>query len=245
MNPAHPAGGDRAGAARHSVGKAAARPFAGKPAARHSVGKPAARPYAGKPIDVRRAEQRERILLAARDVFASRGYGSAGVEEIVARARVSRTTFYVFFENKEQCLLAVFELGLQEVGREVLEAVSDSAGLDPAERVRAELRAVAGALAADPAMARVLLIEMVGATPAAEQARVRARHAAASIIEHQLEQYDYWRQRTRRERQLASLATMAAIGEAISDLIATDQIERWPELVDPVSEFVARGLAAR
>jgi AcrR family transcriptional regulator len=203
-----------------------------------------ARPYAGKPLDVRRAEQRERILLAARDVFAARGYAGAGIEEIVALARVSRTTFYVFFQNKEQCLLAVFQVGLERVGGQVLEEVARSAALDPAQRVRAELRAVAGALAGDPAMARVLLIEMVGATPAAEDVRVQARHAAAGIIEHQLEQYHYWRQRSRRERQLASLAAMAAIGEAISDLIATEQLDRWAELVDPVSEFVARGLAA-
>ncbi|MGH9919102.1 MAG: TetR/AcrR family transcriptional regulator, partial [Nitrososphaerales archaeon] len=68
-----------------------------------------ARPYAGKTLDARRAEQRERVLLAARDTFASRGFAGAGIEEIVARGRVSRTTFYAFFENKEACLLALFE----------------------------------------------------------------------------------------------------------------------------------------
>jgi AcrR family transcriptional regulator len=204
------------------------------------------RPYAGKPLDVRRAEQRQRILLAARDVFASRGYAGAGIEEIVARARVSRTTFYAFFENKEECLLAVFGLGLERIGREVVRVVVETGALElePADRVRAEVRAVSSALAADPAMARVLLIEVVGATPAAEAARTRVRHAAAEIIERQLERYEAWHERSGHERRTASLAAMAAIGEAISDLVATGELDRWEELVDPVSEFVARGLGA-
>ncbi|HTX32703.1 MAG TPA: helix-turn-helix domain-containing protein [Solirubrobacteraceae bacterium] len=205
-----------------------------------------ARAYAGKTLDARRAEQRERILFAARDVFAAQGYAGAGIEEIVARARVSRTTFYVFFANKEECLLGVFEFGLARIGAAVIDAVAETAlrTLPPADRVREEVRSVAAALAADPAMARILLIEIVGATPQLERARARARHAAARIIEHQLEQYDYWRGRSPGQRRVASLAAMAAIGEPISDLVATDQIDRWEEIVEPVSEFVARGLLA-
>lgn len=202
------------------------------------------RPYAGKTLADRRAEQRERILLAARDVFAARGYAEAGIEEIVARARVSRTTFYALFENKEECLLAVFELGVQRFGAAVLSAVSETAadGLSPMERVRAEVRAVGSAAAADPALARIVLIEIVGATPAAEQARAEARHAAAKVIEDQLEQYPHWSKRTAHQRRVASLAAMAAIGEPISDLVAAGRIEQWESLVDPVSEFVGRAL---
>jgi AcrR family transcriptional regulator len=205
-----------------------------------------ARPYAGKTLDARRAEQRERLLDAARDVFAERGYAEAAIEEIVSRARVSRTTFYVFFANKEECLLAAFELGLERIGAAVVSAVAETAGqsIPPAARVRAEVRAVASALAADPAMARIVLIEIVGATPACERARARARHAAAKIIELQLEQYEHWRKRSPLERRIASLAAMAAIGEPISELVATGSVGEWEELVDPISEFVGRGLLA-
>ena len=202
------------------------------------------RAYAGKTLDARRAEQRERILLAARDVFAERGYAGAGIEEIVSRARASRTTFYVFFENKEECLLALFDFGLERLAHAVMKTVSDTASqrIEPAERIRAEVRAVAAALAADPAMARIVLIEMVGATPAAEHARARARNAAAKIIEAQLEQYPHWSERSPLHRHIASLAAMAAIGEPISDLVAAGRIDEWQELIDPVSEFVAQGL---
>jgi AcrR family transcriptional regulator len=197
-------------------------------------------------VTERRAEQRDRLLRAACDVFAERGYAGAGIEEIVARARASRSTFYVFFANKEECLLAVFASGLERVAAEVTATVLATASepMDPTERVRHEVRATARALAADPAMARVLLIEIVGATPAAETARTEARNGAASIIEHQLELYPHWRRRTAHQRRVASLAAMAAIGEPISELVATGRIHDWEHYVDPISEFVARGLTA-
>jgi AcrR family transcriptional regulator len=204
----------------------------------------AGRQYAGKSLADRRSEQRERILLAARDVFATRGYAGAAVDEIVARARVSRTTFYGFFENKEECLLAVFRLGLERIGAAVAQAAARSAeqGLTPVALIRAEVSATLAAFAADPAMARIVLIEIVGATPAAERVRARARTVAASIIQRRLEEYRYWRERSEQHRRVASLAAMAAIGEPISDLVASGKIRDWEALVEPISEFIGRAL---
>ncbi|TMK97550.1 MAG: TetR/AcrR family transcriptional regulator [Actinobacteria bacterium] len=204
----------------------------------------AGRPYAGKSLADRRSEQLERILLAARDVFAMRGYAGAGVDEIVARARVSRTTFYAFYENKEECLLAVFRLGLERIGAVVAQAAALTAeqGLAPPALIRAEVRATLAAFAADPSMARIVLIEIVGATPAAERMRARARNVAATIIQRRLEEYAYWRKRPEQHRRVASLAAMAAIGEPISDLVATGRIDEWEALVEPVSEFIGRAL---
>src|SRR5437763_7045127 len=207
-------------------------------------GAAAGRRYAGKSLADRRSEQRERILLAARDVFAARGYGGAALDEIVARARVSRTTFYVFFESKEECLLAVARLGRERIAAAVLEAAARTAEqrLTPPELVRAEVRATLAAYAADPAMARIVLIEIVGATPAAVRAHARARSAAARIIQRRMEQYPYWRARPEQHRRAASLAAMAAIGEPISDLVAAGRLDEWATLVDPISEFIGRAL---
>jgi AcrR family transcriptional regulator len=201
------------------------------------------RPYAGKSLRVRRGDQRERILLAARDVFATSGYAAAGIDEIVARARVSRTTFYEFFENKEKCLLAVFQLGVERVASALFGAVADAGELQPIERIRAEVRALAEACAADPAMARIILIEIVGATPACERARVYARDQAARVIQAQLEEYEYWLSRSPLQRRVASVAAMAAIGEPITELLSENRLEdQWETLVEPITEFVGRGL---
>jgi AcrR family transcriptional regulator len=204
----------------------------------------AGRQYAGKSLADRRSEQHERVLLAARDVFAMRGYAGTSVDGIVARARVSRTTFYAFFENKEECLLAVYRFGLERIGACVAEAAARSVAesLAPTELIRAEVRATLAAYAADPAMARIVLIGVAGATPAAELAHARARDVAAQIIQQRLEQYAYWRERSAQQRRVASLATMAAIGEPISDLVASGRLAEWESLVGPISEFIGRAL---
>jgi len=76
-----------------------------------------------------------------------------------------------------------------------------------------------------------VLIEIVGATPGAERLHSRARNTAAKIIQLRLEQYEYWRQRPQWHRRVASLAAMAAIGESLSDLVATGE-RRMETLVD-------------
>ena len=65
--------------------------------------------YGGEPLHARRRDQQQRLLVAAREVFAKRGFASASIDDIVSRARVSRTTFYRFFAGKEECMLAVFD----------------------------------------------------------------------------------------------------------------------------------------
>lgn len=50
-----------------------------------------------------------RLLEAAREVFADRGYAAARVEDIVAVAGVSHGTFYTYFSNKADALDALID----------------------------------------------------------------------------------------------------------------------------------------
>ncbi|MGA5546185.1 TetR/AcrR family transcriptional regulator [Mycobacterium sp. NPDC051198] len=60
-----------------------------------------------------RAEQkrltRERLVGAARTVFASKGYGAASIGDITAAGEVHRATFYIHFPDKAECFLAVLD----------------------------------------------------------------------------------------------------------------------------------------
>jgi AcrR family transcriptional regulator len=63
-------------------------------------------------------------------VFAKRGYAAASIEEIVARARVSRSTFYAFFATKEDRLLAVFWKGSERLLAALREVAASELALD-------------------------------------------------------------------------------------------------------------------
>ena len=56
--------------------------------------------------------QRERILSAAANVVGERGYSRSTVSEVIARARVSRKTFYDIFTSWEDCFVCAFDAAL-------------------------------------------------------------------------------------------------------------------------------------
>jgi AcrR family transcriptional regulator len=54
-----------------------------------------------------RALRRTRLLQAMMELVAHKGYAQTTVPEVVAAARVSRNAFYEFFDDKEDCFLAL------------------------------------------------------------------------------------------------------------------------------------------
>src|SRR5881227_1664541 len=93
------------------------------------------------PLEVRLSVQRRRLYEAAANVFARVGYADASAEAISREAGMSKATFYEHFANKEECLLALFDLARQVVG----EAMADAASRAPIGNARERMRAATGA----------------------------------------------------------------------------------------------------
>lgn len=62
-----------------------------------------------------KAERRKRILEAATRLFQSSGYDAARIEDIADIAGISAGTFYNYFENKGDILLATVAMEVEEV----------------------------------------------------------------------------------------------------------------------------------
>jgi AcrR family transcriptional regulator len=90
----------------------------------------------GRIAGVTAAETRERLLLAAADVFARRGYDGTRVADIAAAAEVSPGALYAHFGSKAELLVAA----LRKHGRRLL---ADLLAADP-ERPVSELLLLAG-----------------------------------------------------------------------------------------------------
>jgi len=60
-------------------------------------------------------EKRERILKAAVKVFAKNGFYATRVSEIAKAAGVADGTIYLYFENKDDVLITIFEEGIQQL----------------------------------------------------------------------------------------------------------------------------------
>lgn len=113
--------------------------------------------------------RREAIVEATIRVAGSKGYLAASVADVLAEAGVSRTTFYKHFSDKQDCFLAAYDLA---IGR-VLDAAETACegGRAWRDRARDGLAAVVELLAAEPALARMAIVEI-----SAAGAEARRRH---------------------------------------------------------------------
>src|ERR1700739_1186795 len=71
-----------------------------------------------------KAKTRQRLLVAARTVFARRGYHGASVEEIAAAAGFSTGALYSNFDGKEDLFLALMEREIDHHARAIASAVA-------------------------------------------------------------------------------------------------------------------------
>jgi AcrR family transcriptional regulator len=115
--------------------------------------------------------QRARMLSSAVAVVSEYGYGKMSVARVTGRARVSRRTFYDFFEDREDCFLTVFDDAVARVSGLVVGAYEGERG-GWSERVRAALLALLVFLDGEPEVGSLLVVDALRAGP-----RVLARRA--------------------------------------------------------------------
>jgi len=110
--------------------------------------------------------QRERIFGATVATVAEHGYEATRVADILALAGVSRGAFYHYFDNKPVCFLAT----LDELAARAREQVLDSYRAETRswdKRLQAVFEAIVAMVVAQPAAARVWLVEVYSAGPEA------------------------------------------------------------------------------
>ena len=115
--------------------------------------------------------QRQRLLNGVVDAVVEHGYNATTIAQLIEAAAVSRRTFYEHFADKEECFLAAYEMVVAHVRDSLREAGDLPAWPD---RVRAELATLLRIFAADPTIARFLLLESLAAG-----GEVAARHRAS------------------------------------------------------------------
>jgi AcrR family transcriptional regulator len=126
------------------------------------------------------ASQRTRLLEAVGRAVAEKGYARATIDDIVRGAGVSKKTFYDHFSDKLDCFLAAYESASDELITRLREAQASPEGW--LERTRAGIVAYLRWLAAEPALARVFLIEVAAAGPVAAERRERIRDRYADLL---------------------------------------------------------------
>ena len=121
----------------------------------------------------RQGSTRERLLEAAIEMFAERGYAATGVDALCRRAGVAKTGLYWEFQNKVGLLNAVIDQVVTEWVDDIRDA-SRGAGT-PRERLDIALGAMRKRVQERPELFRVLLVVLAERTQIDGEAREALR----------------------------------------------------------------------
>jgi AcrR family transcriptional regulator len=125
--------------------------------------------------------QRSRLLAAMVEVAVERGVAGVSVAHVVARAGISRRTFYELFEDRDDCFHAAFDLAVARVEEVVLPAYAMRASWR--EGVRAGLTALLGFLDVEPGLGMVLIVDALNAGPRVLERRAQLLQTLIGIVE--------------------------------------------------------------
>lgn len=188
-------------------------------------------------------DKRQRILQAAVRVFAKKGYHGAKVSEIARKADVADGTIYLYFRNKEDILVSLFD--------EVME--------EHLARAREELLAVRGAAARLLAIAEHHLRAMGGNRDLAVVFQVELRQSTrfmerftASWLQDYFALVSGVIEEGQREgalradlpRKIATKAFFGTLDEMVTSWILGGKDYDLPQLAQPVVDLFLRGASA-
>lgn len=129
---------------------------------------------------MKRSTSRDRLIDAAVEAFAERGFHATTTRDIAARAGMSPAALYVHHASKEGVLFEVSKLGHEGTLAAVRDAVAEVDG--PAERLAAYVRAFTWWHAQNHTRARIVQYELDSLAPAHYEVVVAMRREIEDVL---------------------------------------------------------------
>ena len=126
------------------------------------------------------SEKYQKIIEAATKVFAKKGFYNSKVADIAAEADVADGTIYLYFKNKDDILISIFEHSMDVFISTVKKTLETS--LDPAEKLELFIKLHLELVEKNPYVAQVLQIELRQSSKFMKEYDVRKFKAYLEII---------------------------------------------------------------
>ncbi|MBI4299685.1 MAG: TetR/AcrR family transcriptional regulator [Chloroflexi bacterium] len=174
-----------------------------------------------KRLQPEEANARDRILDAALEVIAQRGYSAAGVQEIVELSGTSKGSFYFHYPSKEEMVMALVE----RMSDKLIAKIEGSAGQQPTplHRLAASVDALMATFARQRNVARVLLLNIIGHGRATDRKFLPIRERFSGLIQRQLDAAVEAKQIRPLDTLLVSQMWVGALHEVIVRWLLTGQ----------------------
>jgi len=159
------------------------------------------------------------------------GYAGASVAKVIEKAEVSRATFYEHFMSRAECFAVAYRLTVAQMRAGIQGAIK---GSNPLERPRIVVEALLEAAAADPAAARLVLVEAL-----AGHKEVRAWHERfLADVDVAIGGHLESQQGDSARLQIPAVALRSGIGGLITVRICRGEGESLPALRDDLVRWI-------
>jgi AcrR family transcriptional regulator len=186
----------------------------------------------GLPPEFVAHNQRERLIASFTALVGQFGFSGATITAIADGAGVSSRTFYKFFETVEDCCIAAFEKGVEDLRSLVVEAYRSEAQWPL--RIRAVLDAILTEFSELPDLGRLLAAEPFVAGP-----EIATRHKKA------LEELVPFLRQGREVRDggeplpdTAERGILGAVNSMVARQVTAGRGEELPSLLPDLTQFV-------
>jgi AcrR family transcriptional regulator len=127
-----------------------------------------------------RAERRSQLLDAAREVFVASGYHAAAMDDIAAKAGISKPVLYQHFPGKLELYLALLDAGAAQMTAAVRDALASTT--DNEERVTATIAAYFAFMADPDSTFRLVFESDLTAEPAVRERVEKVTHECSVSV---------------------------------------------------------------
>jgi AcrR family transcriptional regulator len=167
------------------------------------------------------ASTRQRILDAAVEVFAEKGYHDARVDEIVEASGTSKGAVYFYFSSKQQIFLALIDEFARKLEQGLLEAVMREP--DGIRRVNAALESCLTIFGETRRLAKIFLVQAVGLGEAFEEKQLEIHGRFVQAIQMYLDQALADGDIPPLDTEVTAMVWMGAINEVIIRWVLTGE----------------------
>lgn len=190
----------------------------------------------------RARHRHQRILDAALLVFSRKGYRDASVDEIAGESRTSKGGVYFHFPGKEAIFLAL----LNRTAARLLEKIELAMASyeDPIAKADAALLTVLRTFAKHRALARLFMVEALGAGREFHRRMAEIRDEFAAVIKHHLDRAVQERVIEPVNTEVASRAWFGALNEVITSWALSGRPEQMEESYAALRPLLMRSVGA-
>lgn len=191
---------------------------------------------------VRRSGEKFGVILdASVKIFARRGYHRSRVADIAREAGVADGTVYIYFENKEDILVSVFQHLMYEFVEGLTKELRECQ--DPEEKIETIIRYHLATLGSNPDQARVTQVELRQIDQTINQGisepLIKYFQLIEEVIEEGKEKGHY---RHDINTRTARKVIFGAIDEVVTCWIMSNNPYNLLDLQQPVFELLVKGL---